>query len=167
MCSSVSMSRFGLNELSCLDCAWMSSSCNWAKGRYHCECLAYVAFMGEHKLLFATKALHVPWNELILKRSVYAWKMLHPSCLCLNCLIFHIWVQNMLHDVHQWRSLHEVDTWLMSFDMTCFALWVFSMIFCWEFDILVWSLSGMHVCGSSVTWIGFYMLSEHSFGKTA
>jgi hypothetical protein len=132
MCSSVSMSRFGLNVLSCLDCAWMSVACNWAKGRYHCECLAYVAFMGEHKLLFATKALHVPWNELILKRSVYVWKMLHPSCLCLKCLIFHIWVQNMLHDVHQWRSLPEVDTWLMSFDMTCFALWVFAMIFCWN-----------------------------------
>jgi hypothetical protein len=29
---------------------------------------------------------------------------------------------NMLHDVHQWRSLPEVDTWLMSFNMTCFAL---------------------------------------------
>jgi hypothetical protein len=42
------------------------------KAVYHCECLAYVAFMGEHKLLFATKELHVPLNELILKRSVYA-----------------------------------------------------------------------------------------------
>jgi hypothetical protein len=98
-----------------------------------------------------------------LKRSVHAWKMLHPSCLCLKCIIFHIWVLNMLHDVHQWRSLPEVDTWLMSFDMTCFALWVFAMIFCWEFDILVWSLNGMHVCGSSVTWIGFYIWSEPSF----
>jgi hypothetical protein len=60
--------------LSCLDCAWMFHSCIWAKGRYHCECLAYVAFMEEHKLLFAAKTLHVPWNELILKRSVYARK---------------------------------------------------------------------------------------------
>jgi hypothetical protein len=24
--------------LSCLDCAWMSPSCIWAKGRYHCCC---------------------------------------------------------------------------------------------------------------------------------
>jgi hypothetical protein len=51
----------------------------------------------------------------------------------------------MLHDVHQWRSLPEVDTWLMSFDMTCFALWVFAMIFCGEFDILVCSLDDMRV----------------------
>jgi hypothetical protein len=103
--------------------------------------------MGEHKLLFAAKALHVPCNELILKRGVYAWKMLHPSCLSLKCLIFYTWVQNMLHDVHQWRSLPEVDTWLMNFNMTCFALWVFAMIFCWELDILVWSLDDMHVFG--------------------
>jgi hypothetical protein len=140
MCSSVSMSLFGLNVpfmlRLCLDVSFL----HLGKGRYHCECLAYVAFVEEHKLLFAAKAphvpwnaakaLHVPWNELISKRSVYAWKMLHPSCLCLKCLIFHTWVQNMLHDVHQWRSLPKVDTWLMSFNMTCFALWVFAMIFC-------------------------------------
>jgi hypothetical protein len=30
--------------------------------------------MGEHKLFFAAKALHVPWNDLILKRSVYCLK---------------------------------------------------------------------------------------------
>jgi hypothetical protein len=133
------------------------------KAEYHCECLAYVAFMGEHKLLFAAKALHVPWNELILKRSVNAWKMLYPPCLCLKCLTFHTWVPNMLHDVHQWRSLPEVDTWLMSFNMTCFALWVFAMIFCWELDILVWSLDDMHIFGLNMTWIGFYIWSEPSF----
>jgi hypothetical protein len=98
-----------------------------------------------------------------LKRSVYAWKMLHPSCPCLKCLIFHTWVPNMLHDVHQWRSLPEVDTWLMSFNMTCFALWVFAMIFCWELDILVWSLDDMHIFGSNMTWIGPYIWSEPSF----
>jgi hypothetical protein len=73
----------------------------------------------------------------------------------------------MLHDVHQWRSLPEVDTWLMSFNMTCFALWVFAMIFCQELDILVWSLDDMHVFGSNMTWIGFYIWSEPSFDKTA
>jgi hypothetical protein len=110
--------------------------------------------MGEHKLLFAAKALHVPWNELILKRSVHAWKMLYPPCFCLKCFIFHTWVQNMLHDVH---------TWLMSFNMTCFALWVFAMIFCWELDTLVWSLDDMHVFGSKMSWIGFYIWSKPSF----
>jgi hypothetical protein len=90
-----------------------------------------------------------------------------PSCLCLKCFIFHTWVQNMLHDVRQWRSLPEVDTWLMSFNMTCFALWMFAMIFCWELDILVWSLDDMHVFGSNMTWIGLYIWSETSFDKTA
>jgi hypothetical protein len=47
----------------------------------------------------------------MLKRSVYAWKMLHPSCLCLKCLIFYTWVQNMLHDVHQWRHGSWALTW--------------------------------------------------------
>jgi hypothetical protein len=98
-----------------------------------------------------------------LRRSVYLWKMLHPPCLCLKCLILYTWVQNMLHDVHQWRSLPKVDTWLMSFNMTCFVLWVFAMIFCRELNILVWSLDDMHVFGSSMTWIGFHIWSEPSF----
>jgi hypothetical protein len=130
---------------SCLDCAWMFLSCIWAKGRNHCECLAYVAFMEEHKLLFAAKAPHVPWNELILKRSVHAWKMLHPSCLCLKCLMFHTWVRNMLHDVHLWRSLPEVDTWLMSFNMTCFAF----MGVCNDLLLRIWypcMISGWYAC---------------------
>jgi hypothetical protein len=66
------MSRFGVNVLSmlrlCLDVFFAFGP----KAEYHCECLVYVAFMGEHKLLFAAKALHVPCNELILKRGVYA-----------------------------------------------------------------------------------------------
>jgi hypothetical protein len=103
------------------------------------------------------------------------WINLEKKCVCLKnapsimfmlkLLILYTWVQNMLHDVYQWRSLPEVDTWLMSFNMTCFALWVFAMIFCWELDILVRSLVDMHVFGSNVTWIGLYIWSEPSFDK--